>query len=208
METTQATGEGLTFEKVWAAIQESNRRMEETDRLIKETSQQMKETDRRMEAADEKLREQMKETDRRVGAITNRFGEMVEYMIIPNLVAKFEELGFTFTRANRTEIKDRKHNLFLEVDALLENGDKVMAVEIKTKPNSDDINGHIERMGKLRTYADLHDDRRVYLGAVAGVVFSESEKIAALKKGLYVIEPSGDTFAITEPKGSYHPREW
>ncbi|MDR1178395.1 MAG: hypothetical protein LBK64_06175 [Spirochaetaceae bacterium] len=150
----------------------------------------------------------MKETDRRVGAITNRFGEMVEYMIIPNLLAKFEELGFTFTKANRTEIKDREHSLFLEVDALLENGDKVMAVEIKTKPNGDDINDHIERMGKLRTYADLHNDRRIYLGAVAGVVFSESEKIHALKKGLYVIEPSGDTFAITEPKGSCHPREW
>jgi hypothetical protein len=212
METTQTTGEGLTFEKVWEQMRETDRRMkalsEEVWEQIRATDRQMKETDQRMEAANEKLREQMKETDRRVGAITNRFGEMVEYMIIPNLLAKFEELGFTFTKANRTEIKDREHSLFLEVDALLENGDKVMAVEIKTKPNGDDINDHIERMGKLRTYADLHNDRRIYLGAVAGVVFSESEKIHALKKGLYVIEPSGDTFAITEPKGSCHPREW
>jgi hypothetical protein len=48
----------------------------------------------------------------------------------------------------------------------------------------------------------------VYLGAVAGVVFSESEKNYAMKNGFYVIEPSGDTFTITKPEGKYHPREW
>ncbi|MDR1178179.1 MAG: DUF3782 domain-containing protein, partial [Spirochaetaceae bacterium] len=109
METTQTADGDLSFEMIREQFREIAQRMKETDR-------------------------QMKETDRRVGAITNRFGEMVEYMILPNLVTKFEELGFTFTRANRTEIKDREHSLFLEVDALLENGDKVMAVEIKTKP--------------------------------------------------------------------------
>jgi hypothetical protein len=150
----------------------------------------------------------MKETDKRVGALTNRFGEMVEYMVMPNLVAKFDELGFTFTKANRTEIADRKNNIFTDVDALLENGDTVMIVEIKTKPNSEDVNDHIERMEKLRKHADLHNDKRRYLGAMAGVVFSKSAKTYALKKGFYVIEPSGDTFAITEPKGEYHPREW
>ncbi|MDR2135398.1 MAG: hypothetical protein LBO76_02165 [Treponema sp.] len=190
METTQTIGEGLTFEKVWAAIQATNAQLKETDRQIKETARQMK------------------ETDKRVGAITNRFGEMVEYMVIPNLVAKFDELGFTFTEVNRTLLADWEHSVFTEVDAFLENGDKVMAVEIKTKPNTDDINDHVARMENLRKHADLHGDKRKYLGAIAGVVFSDSDKIYALKKGFYVIEPSGDTFNITEPKGSYYPHEW
>jgi hypothetical protein len=181
---------GLDFERVWAAIQKTNEIVEETARQMRETSQQMK------------------ETDKRVGGITNRFGEMVEYMVTPNLVVKFEELGFTFTKANRTEIKDKEHNIFLEVDNLLENGDKVMAVEIKSKPTVGDINDHLKRMTKLREYADLHNDKRIYLGAIAGVVFSGSGKTYALKHGLYVIEPSGDTFKITEPKGKYHAREW
>jgi hypothetical protein len=239
METTQRIGEGLTFEKVWAAIQATNEQIKETGRIVKENAERQKETDRQMKENAEHQKEtdriiketdriiketdrivkenaerqketdrQMKETDKRVGAITNRFGEMVEYMIIPNLVAKFDEMGFTFTKANRTEITDRKHNIITEVDAFLENGDTVMIVEIKTKPKIEDINDHIERMEKLRKYADLHDDRRKYLGAMAGVVFSESEKTYALKKGFYVIEPSGETFIITEPKGSYHPQVW
>jgi hypothetical protein len=184
MEQTQTIPDWkVTANEIWAMIRENARRQEETNK-------------------------QMKETDRRVGELTNRFGDMVEYMVMPNLVAKFEELNFTFTRANRTEIKDREHDIFMEVDALLENGDKVMAVEIKARPTGDDINDHIKRMEKLRKYADLHDDKRIYLGAMAGVVFGESEKIYALKKGFYVIEPSGDTFNIIPPEGKYHPHEW
>ncbi|MDR0655808.1 MAG: hypothetical protein LBG22_05780 [Treponema sp.] len=198
METAQTIPEWKeTSDRIWAMMKETARQMEDTDRLMKETARQMEYTDRRM-----------KETDRRLGELTNRFGDMVESMVLPNLVAKFEDLNFTFTKANRTEIKDKEHNIFTEVDALLENGDKVMAVEIKTKPAIDDINDHIERMEKLRVYADLHGDKRVYLGAMAGVVFGEGEKIYALKRGFYVIEPSGETFKITEPKDKYRPREW
>jgi hypothetical protein len=197
METTQAVDPGFTFEQFMASMRELRKSQEENAQQLKEIAQRMKETDK-----------QMKETDRRVGAITNRFGEMVEYMIIPNLVAKFDDLGFTFTKVNRTEIADREHSIFTEIDAFLENGGTVMIVEIKTKPSIDDINDHIGRMEKLRAYADLHGDKRKYRGAMAGVVFSESEKTYALKNGFYVIEPSGDTFNITEPKGDYHPHEW
>jgi hypothetical protein len=136
-------------------------------------------------------REQMKVTDKRVGELTNRFGEMVEHMVLPNLVTKFDELGFTFTKANRTTIKDKVNDIFTDVDAFLENGDKVMIVETKTKPRIEDIDYHIERMEKLRRYADLRNDKRVYLGAMAGVVFGQSEKTYALKKGFYVLEPAG-----------------
>jgi len=70
----------LTFENVWASIQESkryltelfaetDRRMKETDRRMKETDQRMKETDRIMKENAEQQKEtarQMKETDRRL----------------------------------------------------------------------------------------------------------------------------------------------
>ncbi|MDR1326105.1 MAG: hypothetical protein LBK00_08740, partial [Treponema sp.] len=151
----------------------------------------------------------MKATDKRISELGHRFGDMVEHMIVPNLVERFRELDFEFTKTHRdTEIVDREHDIVLEVDAFLENGQKVMIVEIKSKPNTRDIDDHIERMEKLRKYADMHSDKRAYLGAVAGVIFNEGEKTYALKKGFYVIEPSGDTFSITEPKGAYRPREW
>jgi hypothetical protein len=158
----------------------------------------MKETDRKMQ-----------ETDKRVGEISNRFGDIVEHMVIPNLVAKFQDLGFTFTRSGNLKITDKEHGIFMEIDALLENGDKAMVVEIKTKPKIDDINDHLERMKKMRVHADLRNDKRTYLGAVAGVVFEDGVKNYALKNGFYVLEPSGETFTITEPKSEgFTPREW
>jgi hypothetical protein len=210
MET--ALGEGLTFEKIWAAMQETDRMIKETGLQIKETNQQIKETDRQMKETDRQMKEtyqQMKETDKRVGGITSRFGEIVEYMVVPNLVAKFREMEFEFTRVSQdVEIADREHDIFAEIDAFLENGDKVMIVEIKSKPHTDDINDHIRRMEKLRAYADLRNDKRKYLGAVAGVIFGEKVRDYTLKNGFYVVEPSGETFRITKPEGKYQPREW
>jgi Holliday junction resolvase-like predicted endonuclease len=134
---------------------------------------------------------------------------MVEHMVKPCLVEKFQELGFEFEKAlSDTSIKDRKNNIITEIDITLENGDKVMIVEVKSKPTTDDILEHIERMEKVRKYANLHRDNRKYLGAIAGMVMSDSEKIFALKNGFYVIEPSGETFNITAPEGIYSPREW
>ena len=181
----------LTFEKVWKMFQETREQIAATDRQIKETGKQMK------------------ETDKKLGELTNRFGTMVEHMVVPNLLAKFKSLGFTFEVAHKnTEIKDEKNKIFVEVDVFLENGDKAMIVEIKATPTVKDVNEHIARMEKLRKHADLRKDARKYLGAIAGVVTSEPVKTYALKKGLFVIVPSGDTFNIIKPEGKYQIREW
>jgi hypothetical protein len=216
-----------TFEKVWKMFQETREQMKETDRRFQETrSKQMRETDRRFQETDRRFQEtdrrfqetreqiaatgrQMRETDRKVGELTNRFGDMVEHMVVPNLLAKFKSLDFTFEVAHKnTEIKDEKNKIFLEVDAFLENGDKVMIVEIKATPTVKDVNDHVRRMEKMRQYADLRQDRRAYLGAVAGVVMSDSVKNHALKNGFFVAIPSGDTFNIIRPEGKFHIKEW
>ena len=180
-----------TFEKVWKMFQE-------TDRKIQETWKQIEATDR-----------QMKETDKKVGELTNRFGDMVEHMVVPNLLDKFHALGFVFEVASRDfKVADRKNNIFVEVDVLLQNGDKVMIVEIKATPSVEDIGDHVRRMEKMRRYADLRGDTRKYLGAVAGVVVSDSVKNKVLKNGFFVVVPSGDTFNIITPEGKYHVKEW
>jgi hypothetical protein len=181
----------LTFEKVWKMFQETKAQIEATGRQIEATDRQMR------------------ETDKKVGELTNRFGDMVEHMAVPNLLAKFKTLGFTFEAAHKnTEIKDEKNNIFLEVDVFFENGDKVMIVEIKATPTTRDVDDHTARMEKLRKHADLRGDRRAYLGAVAGVVISDSVQNYALKKGFFVVIPSGDTFTIIRPEGKYRIKEW
>jgi molybdopterin converting factor small subunit len=200
------------FDTVWAALQEvaamqkdNAEWQKETDRLMKENAERQKETDRLIK----ENAERQKETSRQIGKLGNRFGEMVEYMVVPNLIAKFHELGFIFEKAYQdATIKDKANNIYAQIDITLENGDKVMIVEVKSKPAAQDIIEHLDRMEKVRCHADLHGDRRKYLGAVAGMVFNDNEKDFAMKSGFYIIEPSGETFIITVPEGGYSPREW
>jgi len=182
-----------SFESVWAILQEVGKKQEETARQMKESA--------------ERLDKQMRETDRRLGKLGNRMGEIIEHMIAPNLREKFNELGFNFSQSNQgTIVSDKENKISFEIDVKLENGDKAMLVEVKTKPTIKDVKDHIKRLKKMRVYADLHGDRRAFLGSVAGVVITDNVKEYALKQGFFVIEPSGETFNIIPPNGQ--PKEW
>ncbi|MDR3165340.1 MAG: hypothetical protein LBU13_07150, partial [Synergistaceae bacterium] len=89
--TTQAREPemGLTFEKVWAMFQETDKqikeiaqRQKETDRQQKETDQQIKEIAQRQKETDRQQKEtdrQIKETNKQIGSLGNRFGELAEH---------------------------------------------------------------------------------------------------------------------------------
>jgi hypothetical protein len=185
---------GLSFEKIWAMFQETDRKFQETDRLIKGIAQE--------------IRESQKETDRKISNLGGRLGELVEHLIAPNMLEKFRLKGYQFGKISPdVRIKDSKLLLVAEIDLLLENGDVMMAVEVKTKLTIDDVRGHIERMGKLRRCADEHQDSRKLIGAVAGAIIPEGVKSFAIKSGFYVIEQSGDTARIDTPEG-FEPKVW
>ena len=178
-----------SFETVWASLQE-------VIKLQKETDRQMKKTDEKIQAF-----------TKHFGEINNRFGDIVEYMIAPNLQNKFKELGLVFPKANnKTKVDDDENDIHFEVDVMLENGDKAMLVEVKSTLTIEKVKEHIKRLGKMRKYADLRGDKRSFLGAVAGVVMTANVKKYALSQGLFVIAPSGETFNITSPQGQ--PKEW
>ncbi|GBU27487.1 hypothetical protein R84B8_01019 [Treponema sp. R8-4-B8] len=200
-----------SFETVWALFQEVGEKQKETDRLMKEWQREMKENaerlDKQMKESAERLDKQMQKTDSQLGKLGKRMGEIVEYMVAPNLREKFRELGYDFPQANpNSDVSDRKNNIHFEIDVKLENGDKAMLVEVKTKPTTEDVQDHIKRLEKMRKYADLHGDKRTFLGAVAGVVMTDNVKEYVLKQGLFVIEPSGETFNIIPPNNK--PKEW
>jgi hypothetical protein len=187
---------GLTFEKVWAMFQEIARESRETDRQFKETDRRFKETDRKF-----------KETDRKIGELGNKFGSVVEHMMIPNIKEKFNLLGYEFGKVSTNVIIETKEEgTVAEIDIFLENGDCALAVEVKSQPRTEDINLHCERMEKLRRYSDRRGDRRKLYAAAAGAVITENVRACALKKGLYLIEQSGDTVRIIEPSGAV--RAW
>ena len=183
-----------TFETVWASLQETDRLLKES---IKENELRKKETDRRM-----------KETDRLIGKLTNRFGDMVEHLVVPGIKEKFNELNFTFDQvAKNVEISDPSGKCIVEIDILLENGDTVIVVEVKATPVQRDVDDHVGRMEILRRRADTKNDKRKYQGAIAGAVMQNEVRNYAHKTGFYVLEQTGDTMRINIPEG-FKAREW
>jgi hypothetical protein len=171
-----------TFESVWALIERVGERLD-------------------------RIGEKQAKNDEQIGKLTNLFGDFTESMIAPALCKKFSEFGYIFERNNtRVCFSDHKNGISFEVDAMLENGDKAMLVEVKTQLTTERVNKHIERLEKMRAFADLRGDKRTFLGAVAAVVVPDEARDYALSQGFYLIEPSGENFNITPPSGK--PKEW
>ena len=175
-----------SFESVWAALQELTASQKETDRVLKESASKL---------------------NAKIGSLTNLFGDFTVGMVIPKISEKFMDFGLVFPRANpNVIINDKKNDIAFEIDIMLENGGKAMLVEVKTKLTEERINKHIIRLEKMRRYGDLHGDKRMFLGAVAGFAVTEEVRNMALKEGFYVLEPDGENFNITSPNDKL--KEW
>ena len=217
MPATQ-TANPPTFESVWAGFQEFREGMielresqKETDRIVREVGKKQEEYALHLKETERILKEdsqrQKEEFDKRIGALTNLFGDVTEAMIAPKICEKFEEFGLYFPKANpNSRINDRVNKISFEVDIMLENGEKAMLIEVKTKLTIDRINYHLNRLEKMRKYANLHGDKRTFLGAVASIVMTDEVRDYALNQGFYFIEYAGENFYITPPNGK--PKEW
>ena len=218
----------LTFEQVMVMLdkrhQETLAKLEVEKQLHKE---QMEEQRKEMEKRDKEIEEQRKESDRKfyelleeyrresdkkygkyMRELTRRFGEIIEYMIAPDLCLKFRKYGFSFQQANtRQEISDGQ-DIITEIDILLEDGDSTMAVEVKTKPTMYDLKRHIKRMDEVKQYPPRSVRGTKLYGAIAGAVVRKEIRDAAFKAGFYVVSHSGENVNIIPPPDSFIAKCW
>ena len=180
-----------TPEEIWAILQEHSLKMDKLREEHKKT---------------EKL---IKRTGKQMGYLNNRFGELAEHLVAPRIHARFNELGYFFGEmaARGAKITGEDGKTKAEIDILLQNGETIMAVEVKVKPAVKDVEHHIKRLEILRDYYRKKNDNRKIQGAIAGAIFGSAEKEAVIEAGLFVIEQSGDTMKIEVPDG-FVPRDF
>ncbi|MDR2718321.1 MAG: hypothetical protein LBB89_09700 [Treponema sp.] len=164
------TGEGLTFEKVWAILKEVAERQKETDRIVGDLGNRFGELAEHLVAP----------------AIHKRFNELGYH--------------FNGVAPGGYEVRDDAGKTITEVDILLENDDHIVAVEVKAKTHIKDIEHHIKRLEILREHRNKHHDTRKIQGAIAGAIFGSAEKEAAIEAGFFVLEQSGDTVKMDIPE--------
>ncbi|MDR2746669.1 MAG: hypothetical protein LBB77_04400 [Treponema sp.] len=203
---TSNVAKRVTINDVWATLDRIGKVHEELEKAQKETQETIKELGLGYKEIQEGLKdlkkahnETEKTLNKAIGDLGNTFGSLVERFMTAGLPRKFKRFGFTFGRVTTVKWADGENNIYTEIDGLLENGNQAMAVEVKTTLRNEDIDDHLIRMEKVRKYADLHGDKREFLGAIAATIVNKSSREYALKKGFFVIEPSGEDVKITRP---------
>ena len=199
------------IEKGFDQFQETLRELAAQHKESEKGTQEFKEANERgiqeLREAHQETEKALKETQRIVGSLGNRFGDLAEQMLIPDLVEKFESCGFIFKELGRNiKWKSKEHSFSMEFDALLKNDIQVMVVEVKAKLNRNDVDEQLVRMDKARRYADMSGDKRQYYGAIAAMTAPDRIIEYALAKGFFLIMPSGEDVAITRP--APEPRVW
>jgi hypothetical protein len=227
---------GLTFEKVWAVIQEDHKRFQDNldkfstkynaifDRIAeerkvyeeqqkaeykkqkKEYKKQKKETEKRVKKMEESVDKTTRSVDilnANMGGLNNRFGELAEHMVAPNLLERFNELGYHFTRVIDHRKITENGQTIAEIDFILENKKVAVVVEVKAKPTINDVKNHIKRIQIVRS--DFEKQGKEIIGAIAGAIFIDNVKAFTIKTGFYAITQSGDTVKIDVPK-DFKPR--
>jgi hypothetical protein len=203
---------GMTFEKFWSLLMEDRERQAQTDVQIKELETQMKEVGahvREVGSHVDELTKSIQVVDNNVGGVGNALGGVMEDMFTTNVCSKFNVFGYTFTQTSRDMvIRDKNGKKFVEVDAFLENGEYVMAVEVKLQLEIYDINKHLERLEKLRKCMDEKGDKRKLVGAMAAGLVKQKEKDYAEGKGLYVLVQNGDSVKVSENPDDFICHVW
>jgi len=187
--TVKKRAKKITWDNVEAGFERLQKLHEETERTLKKSQ--------------DEAWAAIRENQKNIGGLSNSLGSIVERILTPGLPEKFKKLGYSF---NRIASYSYTAGVYAQIDGMLENGTQAVAVEVKTTLRKADIDDHLVRMEKIRKHADEHGDKRQFMGALATFITGEAAKNYALKKGLFVIEPSGEDVKVTKPEAE--PRIW
>ena len=210
-EQAAEAAKGMTFEKAWAAIMQTQQNLEDSrkefDRKMEESRNDF---DREMKESKIKSEKEFEKLSKILGRLGITLGDFTEAMFSAEaeLYKKFNKFGYPFSRQSRRVEFFRDRKKIAESDLILENGDFIMSVEIKTTMTIEHINDHLERLEIIRSYMDERSDARKLVGAVAGGIFPEDIIKYAHRKGLYVVVQSGESVAIAALPSYFKAREW
>jgi hypothetical protein len=213
------------FEETRARFEETRSRFEETRAELKETREGLAEARagiaetraslERTRDSFAEVRAAQKEADRivtnlgkNVGGLNRSLGELIETLVAARLWDKFPQYGFV-RPYRRVPIFDKTNRLMTEIDILLSNTGKVMAVEVKRELNrKDDVDEHVKRMGLIRQDPPAETVGKQLLGAMAGGLVEADIAQYAYEAGFYVLELTGETVNLIPPPAGFKPGTW
>ncbi len=197
-----------TYDDILVLMRELFVSQKDTKQMFQETKLMFQETDRKFQETDRKFQEtarDIKAVTASVGRLSNRLGEFVEEAVRPAAVRLFQQCGIDVHEVQQN-ISVKRDGDGLEIDLLVVNDKDTIAIECKSHLSVDDVNEHLERLGKIKRLIPRYQEHRI-LGAVAGMVIPDNVATYAIRKGLYVITQNGGHLELSN-QSSFEPKVW
>jgi hypothetical protein len=206
----------LTYEKVLSLFQETDRKFQDTDRKFQETDRKFQETAQRFQELDKYLKDLSEKADKRnhelgkrLGDLGNSLGGLVETLIAARLWEKFVDYPYNLQRSYRgVPVFNEKNIMLTEIDILLSDTEWVMAVEVKQKLKTTDVDHHIKRLELIQNYPPAEAKGKKLLGAIAGGEGAADVKTYAHNAGFFVLELRGESVDLITPPQGFTPKTW
>jgi predicted RecB family endonuclease len=146
----------------------------------------------------------MDRLSRNIGDVNNRFGEIIELVVLPGLLGEMnKQCGLKFDNVSPRKRFTDGGQEYAEIDLFLENGESVMAVEAKARFTLGMVNHFVRQVESLRE----HEDKAGVVGktiyaAIAAIGIDENVRKFASEKGLYLVEVNNinSKVSISPPK--------
>jgi hypothetical protein len=222
----EAAEERKKTEQAFKEVAEEHEKTEQaiknmSENIERESVERYKETERVLKNLSENIEresvERYKETERvlknlseNIGGVNNSIGGLVETLIAARLWEKFADYGLQKAH-RRVTVHGDDHRPRAEIDIVLTNTDCAIAVEVKREfDKTEDVDWHLERMELIRQYppAVIKENSKRVMGAVAGGVVSPNVMEYAHKRGLFVLELSGESVRLAPAPDGFTPRVW
>jgi hypothetical protein len=195
------------FKELELRFQETDRKFRDTDKMFKETELRFQETERMIHETSIELKTLAKKSDKRFkdleSLFTGQWGKLVESLVEGKLVALLRERGID---VNYTLTRLESFSRDMEIDILAQNGEEIVAVEVKTTLKNDDLKDFKGRLLRFKESFPIYKEMKIY-GAVAYLKSEENVINKAIKEGYYVIRATGDSASIINSK-DFKPKVW
>ena len=165
--------------------------------------QSLRETERALQASADRRDEAIRKLS---GEFSSKWGDLVEALVEPSLVAQFQARGIPICQSARRVKGIDRNGKQIEIDVLLVNGDAVVAIEVKTKCNVEDIDDHEEALVRFREVFRQYANCRILAG-MAAVTFDSDCDRYAYKRGMYVLKPINGIAQILNDE-EFTPKEF
>lgn len=185
----------ITLDDIFALFRESEQQRKENQQAFEERHRIAEQEMAALRTSIAKTEKLVAETNKQVGGLTSRWGEFVENLIKPAAARIFREQGIdVHYTAMRVKGDDERGSM--EIDILVENGNEIVAIEVKSHLEVRNVKRFLEVLERFKEAFPKYQKYKLY-GAVAGIKIDEKADEYATQEGLFLIEPAGDSVIIS-----------